>query len=1122
MIDRFDKIRVRFLLLWIITVCVSLIALGFVSQKVFAATGIRQTINFQGKVVNTDGTNVANGNYDFVFAIYSVATVGTPIWTETWNSGTSQVQVVDGVFRVELGTHQSLPGSVDFNTDNIWLGVNFNGDGEMDPRIRFTAVPYAFNAKRVAGLTVTDTTGTLTIPNATIAFSGANNVTLTSSAVTTLTLPTTGTLATLAGTEEFTNKTIGSSGLVFSGATNDITTVSDQHLSIMPNGTGKVGIGTSAPEELLTLIGNIQLGITDGTRYIYFDNGTGTNSGIRYDAATDKMQFSHGGGTWTDMGSGSAYTFSNGLTDTGGAVKLGGTLTANTDVPLAGFNFSLSGAGNVGIGTTTMTEKLTVAGNATISGTLALGPMAPVEAGTCDATTKGKQYMNGVDNKMYFCNGTAWTEMGSSGPGGALNFDEVYAESVADGNLTMEISNASGLTFNTTSTGNFAVNLSSTGDFVVNDGVSDLLKLNDDGTIDIVSAATTADVIDVTLASLTEGAGMDFNLDALTSGDGLRITSASTALTTGSLIDLLWNPSGSTERFSTGDIFKIDLGQYANALNIFALYDNAVKLFAVSQTKITSALPHEFTAAGDVSIAYDLVFTNQTSSLIDSYGPLTISSGEIFENQNLTLRAYGTGAIVLTASGLSLESGENLVFDSNDSGDTYIEHNNASNYLSFFVDGVEEVRFLNTSSIHTNNDITTGFDFDIAESYPTFDESLRPGDIVSIRPDNDTGIPAVVEKSDETNAAAIIGIVSTSPAISMGTGSFAGEFCSEVISLGVDAVVEQERQRLIDKDEKIAIASASATATESASIAEQDKLIKSTIEEVLISKRAKAQTCLAAKQVLVTLAGRIPLRVSLENGPIQPGDALALSSETGIAAKAIKAGTVVGKALEPYTQETETGKIMAFANLTYYPGYALAGSSVLGTSVNLSNADLPSGLFQQMADALVIPGDVSVTRTLFASDIYAADSLSTGVIQIDGANSSISTADGDLRLQVGDAIGNVDIFNGLLVFTPDGGIVTQADIMANRVKANELVILGAADNQQNAAIGSGNIPIGKTTTVVTNTLVKSNSKIFLTATSGTGGQSLIVENKNDGSFTVSLDRAHSNVVTFDYWIVGVE
>lgn len=64
-------------------------------------------------------------------------------------------------------------------------------------------------ATSLNGLTVTTSTGTLTIANgSTLATSGANSITLTSTAATNVTLPTTGTLATLAGTETFTNKRI--------------------------------------------------------------------------------------------------------------------------------------------------------------------------------------------------------------------------------------------------------------------------------------------------------------------------------------------------------------------------------------------------------------------------------------------------------------------------------------------------------------------------------------------------------------------------------------------------------------------------------------------------------------------------------------------------------------------------------------------------------------------------------------------------------------------------------------------------------------------------------------------------------------------------------------------------
>jgi hypothetical protein len=112
-----------------------------------AATGINRQISFQGKLVNPDGTNVTDGSYSIVFSIYTVASAGSNIWTET-----QSVTLSNGIFQVNLGSVTALPGSVDFNTDNIYLGIKVGADAEMTPRVQFTAVPQAFNAEKLGGL----------------------------------------------------------------------------------------------------------------------------------------------------------------------------------------------------------------------------------------------------------------------------------------------------------------------------------------------------------------------------------------------------------------------------------------------------------------------------------------------------------------------------------------------------------------------------------------------------------------------------------------------------------------------------------------------------------------------------------------------------------------------------------------------------------------------------------------------------------------------------------------------------------------------------------------------------------------------------------------------------------
>lgn len=209
----------------------------FLNSPVRAAAGVYERVNFQGKLVNTDGTNVTDDDYTITFTLYDAASAGSNLWTED-----QTVTVTDGIFHVNLGDVTPF-GSTIFDNDNLFLGIKINAGSELAPRIRFTAAPYAMNAKKVNGLNVTNTTGTLTIPNGTtIAFSGANNLTFTTTGTTGLTLPTTGTLATLAGTETLTNKTIGPTGLRFadSDSSNFVTfqaptTVGSDYSLTLPN-----------------------------------------------------------------------------------------------------------------------------------------------------------------------------------------------------------------------------------------------------------------------------------------------------------------------------------------------------------------------------------------------------------------------------------------------------------------------------------------------------------------------------------------------------------------------------------------------------------------------------------------------------------------------------------------------------------------------------------------------------------------------------------------------------------------------------------------------------------------------------------------------------------------------
>jgi len=70
-----------------------------------------------------------------------------------------------------------------------------------------------------------------------------------------------------------------------------------------------------------------------------------------------------------------------------------------------------------------------------------------------------------------------------------------------------------------------------------------------------------------------------------------------------------------------------------------------------------------------------------------------------------------------------------------------------------------------------------------------------------------------------------------------------------------------------------------------------------------------------ANKTVVGLAGRVPVKVSMENGPIQVGDPLTSSSTPGVAMKASRAGKVLGYALESMSMD---GKVLVFVEPGYY------------------------------------------------------------------------------------------------------------------------------------------------------------------------------------------------------------
>jgi len=207
------------------------------------------------------------------------------------------------------------------------------------------------------------TTGTLVLAVA-FATAGAGAITLTSTAATNVTLPTTGTLATLAGAETLTNKTI-------SGAANTLSNIANAALvnsSITINGS-VVSLGGSAT------VTAVASSVTVGTTTI----GGGATTRVLYDNAGTLGEYSVSGSGSVAMTTSPAFTTPNLGTPSAA------TLTNATGLPVAtgisGLGTGVSAALGVAVGSAGAFVAFNGAGGTPTSLTLTNATGLPVATG---------------------------------------------------------------------------------------------------------------------------------------------------------------------------------------------------------------------------------------------------------------------------------------------------------------------------------------------------------------------------------------------------------------------------------------------------------------------------------------------------------------------------------------------------------------------------------------------------------------------------------------------------------------------------------------------------------------------------------------------------------------------
>jgi hypothetical protein len=653
-----------------------------------AATGINKKINFQGKVTNTDGTNVADGSYSFVFSIYSQQYPGgSVIWTET-----KSLTTTDGIFQTNLGDTATLPGSVDFNTDNIFLGINFNSNGEMNPRVQFTASPYAFNSDKLEGGTweIPGAIGSTTRNSALFTTLGVNgSSTLASNAGSTMTLGNSTGAATIAsggvsswtnaaGNLTFSTTSSGILALTSAGALNlSAAAASTMALANVTNSfnidsntlsvdalNNRIGIGTAGPTAFLdvaaatTGAASIRLEASAGVNPSAPNIGdmwfNGSNLYFRKDGSTSQDLLAAGGGGMTNPmttqgdlifgGASGIPTRLAGAGTNGYVLKYAtGTNTPYwaADLTGGGGNWALNGIVEYLSATT---DDIAVGGN-----TLASPFSVDVSLNTTrigsGATNNGILDMyasNGAKGSLEYTTNDSWNfsggnvGIGTANPSGLFNVYKDFNPTFGDGSY-IDVSSIAGLN-------NAALNIT------YNDPNNNLggpaLNVTSNGGASVVAFASTG----------LGGAVLDLNSNSPGNNSNAQlITGYSNSITTNALLSF----SQGTSAFS-GDGMKMNFesgGSGSFTGNFLRMQKNGIDKFLVSNnggvtvngsdSSIVKQTPADFSLG---TIGTSLTNADGALSLADtvSGGIPNSGKGTITTGGVTTSAAIGAGSFSIT------------------------------------------------------------------------------------------------------------------------------------------------------------------------------------------------------------------------------------------------------------------------------------------------------------------------------------------------------------------------------------------------------------------------------------------------------------------------------------------
>lgn len=347
------------------------------------------------------------------------------------------------------------------------------------------------------------------------------------------------------------------------GLSVDLNNASNQSLTLVNNGAGVANLNLSDGS---LLVGNTSV-LTNG-RALQNLTGISTTGSLVFNS------FSGSAGVLSVDGSGNVsvsaasgfevpLTFNNGLTRTGNTIKLGGTLSAATDIALGGNNLTVSGGGNVGIGSGGPDRKLDVLDAS--SPQLRLTQTDGSVFVDFQADSSGNLTIDGTGTKTVIADDLQVSGSDILDSGGTSRINLGATTTLTNTTLTLSgtttIGASSLTTLNTAATLALSGDLQVTGNDLLDSGSTSRITLGSTTTLTntTLTLAGTTTIGASSLANFNTAATLVFSGDVQINGNDLLDSAGVTRLSLGSTNNLTGNldVSGSLTA-GTANSFQVD------------------------------------------------------------------------------------------------------------------------------------------------------------------------------------------------------------------------------------------------------------------------------------------------------------------------------------------------------------------------------------------------------------------------------------------------------------------------------------------------------------------------------------------------------------------------------------